>query len=427
MDRRVFLLLTLAGAADPAPLPPPLGPPSDPSLAPDTQVLAPRPTGDAQFDEWRSAFMVRALAEGLPADVLARELNGLTPDPHVLALETHQPEFSKPVGDYVRGVVSDERVAIGRRKLAQLAWLPDVEARYGVTAEILLAIWAVETAFGTIQGENDALRCLATLAASGHRQDWAETQIIALFHIMAEGDATRAQLKGSWTGALGQPQFEPTQYLSTAVDADGDGRRDIWNSAEDALASAANLLAKAGWRRGQLWAREVALPPGFDYGLSEGPAQPLAAWTRLGLRSADGLAWSAADAAADAVLLTPVGVKGPAFLALPNHFVLRQYNNALAYALAVGLLADRIAGRTPVLAIWPPETPLSLADRSDAQTALARLGFDAGAIDGMIGAKTRVALRAWQKARGIPADGYLSVDVVQRLRSEAGASVTPPV
>ena len=334
--------------------------------------------------------------------------------------------WASPVGDYVRGVVSDERVAIGRRKLAQLTWLPQVEARYGVPAEILLAIWAVETAFGTLQGDNDALRCLATLAASGHRQDWAEGQIMALFHIMAEGDATRAQLKGSWTGALGQPQFEPTQYLSTAVDADGDGRRDIWNSAEDALASAANLLAKAGWRRGQLWAREMILPPGFDYGLCEGPAQPLAAWTRLGLKNSDGELWSAADAGADAVLLTPVGAKGPAFLALPNHFVLRQYNNALAYALAVGLLADRIAGRPPVLAPWPPETPLSLADRSDAQIALARLGFDAGGVDGMIGARTRNALRAWQKARGLPADGYLSLDVVQRLRSEAGAMVPPP-
>ena len=162
-----------------------------------------------------------------PADVLARQFDGLTPDPRILALETHQPEFSKPVSDYVRGVISDERVAIGRRKLEQLTWLPDIQRRYGPPPEILLAIWAVETAFGTIQGGNDALRCLATLAASGHRQDWAETQIIALFQIMAAGDATRAQLKGSWTGALGQPQFEPTQYLSTAVDGDGDGRIEI--------------------------------------------------------------------------------------------------------------------------------------------------------------------------------------------------------
>ncbi len=423
MDRRIFLLLTLASTAAPSTLPPPLGPAPPAS---DTQVSAPGPTGDPQFDAWRSRFMVRALAEGLPADLLAREFDGLSPDPRILALETRQPEFAKPLGDYVRGIVSEDRVASGRRKLAQLGWLPEIQRRYGVPGEILLAIWAVETAFGTVQGDYDALRSLATLAATGRRTDWAEGQLIALFQIIQAGDASRAQLRGSWTGALGQPQFEPTQYLSTAVDADGDGRRDIWGSAEDSLASAANLLAKAGWKPGELWAREMILPPGFDYGLCEGPAQPLAAWTQLGLHTADGLAWSAADAAEYAVLLTPVGAKGPAFLALPNHFVIRQYNNALSYALAVGLLADRIAGRAPVLAAWPAETPLSLADRSDAQTALVKLGFDAGAADGLIGVKTRSALRAWQKAKGMPADGYLSIDLVQRLRAEAGQAPIQP-
>ncbi|WP_367576006.1 lytic murein transglycosylase [Phenylobacterium montanum] len=419
----MFLLLTLAGAADPGGLPPPLGPAP---TAPDTRINAPDPTGDSAFDAWRSQFMVRALAEGLPVDVLAREFEGLTPDPRIRALETRQPEFSKPLGDYVRGIVTEDRVETGRRKLAELSWLPEVERRYGVPAEILLAIWAVETSFGQIQGDYDALRSLATLAASGRRADWAETQLLAVFQIIADGDATRAQLRGSWTGALGQPQFEPTQYLSTAVHLSGDGRPDIWTSAEDSLASAANLLAKAGWKPGELWAREMTLPEGFDYGLAEGPAQPLEAWAKLGLRTTDGAAWSKADAAENAVLLVPVGAKGPAFLALPNHFVIRAYNNALAYALAVGLLADRIAGRAPVLAAWPPETPLSLADRSDAQTALARLGFDAGAADGLIGARTRAALRAWQKARGLPADGYLSIELVQRLRAEAGASAPAP-
>ena len=423
MDRRIFLLLTLAGAADPGGLPPPLGPAPPP---PDTRINAPDPTGDSEFDAWRSRFMVRALAEGLPADVLAREFEGLTPDPRIVSLQTRQPEFAKPLGDYVRGIVTEDRVAIGRRKLAELDWLPQVERRYGVPAEILLAVWAVETAFGTVQGDYDALRSLASLAASGHRTDWAETQLLAVFQIIADGDATRAQLRGSWTGALGQTQFEPTQYLSTAVHFAGDGRADIWTSAEDSLASAANLLAKAGWRAGELWAREMVLPEGFDYGLAEGAAQPLADWARLGLRTADGLAWSRADAGENAVLLIPVGAKGPAFLALPNHFVIRSYNNALAYALAVGLLADRIAGRPPVLAAWPAETPLSLADRSDAQAALARLGYDAGAADGLIGARTRAALRAWQKAKGLPADGYLSIDLVQRLRAEAGAAASPP-
>lgn len=410
MDRRAFLILTLAGAADPQPL----SPPRAPADQPDTIATSPA-VQDARFDAWRSDFMIRAIADGLPANVLARELGDLTPDPRIVALQTRQPEFSKPVGDYVRGIVSDRRIAEGRNKLETLSWLPRVEARYGVAAEILISVWAVESGFGANQGDFDVLRSLATLAAAGLRQDWAETQIIAVIQIIASGEASRAQLRGSWSGALGQTQFEPTQYLSTAVNLDGDGRPDIWNAPADALASAANLLAKAGWRRGERWQREMVLPAGFDYSLSEGPAQPLAAWTALGLRTADGLTWNEADRLADAVLLTPAGAQGPAFLALPNHFVLRQYNNALAYALAVGLLADQIAGRPGQIAPWPPETPVSLEDRMAVQAALLRLGFDPGGQDGMIGAKTRAALRAWQKQRGLPADGYLSPDVVRAL------------
>ena len=422
MDRRVFLLLTLAGAADPALLQPP-------ALAPTSggQTYGPLDaptvaTDQALFEAWRAEFMVRAIAQGLPAEVVTREFDALTPDPRVLALQNHQPEFSKPVGDYVRGVVSDARVAQGRQKLAGLAWLPDVEARFGVAAEVLVAVWAVETNFGALQGDFDVLRSLATLAALGGRQEWAEGQLIAVLQIIASGEANRQQMHGSWSGALGQTQFEPSQYLSTAVDGDGDGRRDLWNSSADALASAANLLAKAGWRRGERWQREVLIPAGFDYSLTEGAPQPLAFWTGLGVRSADGELWSADDRLAGGVLLCPSGATGPAFLALPNHFVLRQYNNSLAYALAVVLLADRIVGRPPLTTPWPAETPLSLTDRSAAQAALLRLGFDPGGVDGLVGAKTRSALRAWQKQQGLPSDGYLSPTIVQRLTTQAAAA-----
>jgi lytic murein transglycosylase len=412
--------LTLAGAADPALLQSPPSPDGDQSLGSPTP--APADVGLLRFTAWRAEFMVRALSQGLPADVVARELGDLSPDPRVLTLQGRQPEFSKPVGDYVRGVVTDDRIAQGRQKLASLTWLPGVQDRFGVAAEVLVSVWAVESGFGAIQGDFDVLRSLATLAAAGVRQDWAEGQLIAALQIIAAGDATRAQLRGSWSGAMGQTQFEPSEYLTTAVDGDGDGRRDIWSSDADALASAANLLARAGWRAGERWQREMLIPAGFDYGLSEGPAQPLAAWAALGLRTADDLPWGELDSQAAAVLLCPAGAAGPAFLALPNHFVLRQYNNSLAYALAVGLLADQIAGRPAQVTPWPPETPLSLADRTAAQAALARLGFDPGGTDGLIGAKTRQALRAWQKQRGLPADGYLSPTVLTRLVGEAGAA-----
>jgi hypothetical protein len=218
---------------------------------------------------------------------------------------------------------------------------------------------------------------------------------------------------------MGQTQLLPSTFLSTAVSADGKGKPDIWNSSADALASAANLLSKAGWKRLEGWAVEVRLAPKFDYGLSEGPKQPPAWWADKGARRADLRAWSAADAASQAVLLLPAGAEGPAFLAFPNHFVIRTYNNSLAYALTVGLLADRIGGAGPLATAWPKETPLSLEDRMESQQALAKLGYSPGPPDGQVGLGTRQALRAWQKDRGLPADGYLSPAIVAKLKAAA--------
>jgi hypothetical protein len=217
---------------------------------------------------------------------------------------------------------------------------------------------------------------------------------------------------------MGQTQFIPVTFLTTAVDGDGDGRRDIWGSSADALASAANLLAGAGWRRGESWAVEAIAAPGFDFGLTEGPRETPGWWAERGLTRADGGTWSAADKAAPAELVAPAGAGGPLFLLFPNHFAIRKYNNSIAYALAVGLLAARFAGAGPQARPWPPETPLSLSDRIAAQQALNRAGFDAGEADGVAGIRTRAALRAWQKSRGLTADGYLSPEMVRRLRAE---------
>jgi lytic murein transglycosylase len=277
----------------------------------------------------------------------------------------------------------------------------------------------MESGFGEVQGQMDVVRSLATLAALGRRRPWAEGELIAALRIIASGRAPASRLLGSWAGAMGQVQMLPSTYLSDGVDADGDGRIDIWTSAPDALASAANLLAKAGWRRGEGWAREVILAADFDVGLVEGPAKPPQDWAQIGARRADGLAWTDLDAAAPCVLLLPSGAGGPAFLALPNHFVIRKYNNSMAYALAVGLLADAFAGAPPLVTPWPAETPLSLDDRLAAQGALARLGYNPGSLDGVIGSKAREALRAWQKAQGLPADGYLTPALIARLRASA--------
>ncbi|ODT87220.1 lytic murein transglycosylase [Phenylobacterium sp. SCN 70-31] len=384
-------------------------------------VAPPTASGDMIFDAWASDFQGRALAAGIDPAVFRREMAGLTPDPRIAALDSRQPEFSKPIGDYLKGVVTADRVTIGQRRRADVAEFGAIESRYGVPRDILIGIWALESGYGSIQGDNDVLRSLATLAAQGRRRAWAEGEMIATLRIIQSGEHPRSRLKGSWAGAMGQTQFIPSTYLATAVDQDGDGRRDIWGSRADALASAANLLAKAGWTRGQGWAREVTVPAGFDFGLTEGPRETPAWWADKGVRPADGRPWSAADQAAKAQLVAPAGAGGPLFLLLPNHFVLRQYNNSLAYSLGVGLLADRLGGGAGVVRPWPAETPLSLVDRMTAQRALAALGFDPGAPDGVVGMGTRRALREWQKARGLTADGYLSGDMVRRLRDEAAA------
>ncbi len=407
MDRRAFLALAAAG------------------LAQSANAQAPAPadllgaTGETYFLTWLNSFYPKAQAAGLPRSLVDHELSGLSADPRVAALDTRQPEFAKPVSDYIHGVISNERVAVGRAKRTNITEFGAIEQSYGVPREILIAIWAMETDFGVLQGGMDVIRCLATLAALGRRRDWAESELIAALRMIATGDVTRYRLRGSWAGAMGQTQLLPSTYLSSAVTIVGHGKPDIWDSPPDALGSAANLLAKSGWRRGEGWAREVILPSGFDYGLSEGPKEVPAWWTAKGVKRPGGLAWPAADTAAPAVLLLPSGASGPAFLALPNHFTIRTYNNSLAYALGVGLLADRFGGGTGVVTPWPHETPLSLTQRMDAQSALIKLGFNPGAPDGVVGVTTRQALRAWQKSQGLVADGYLTPAIVDRLKASA--------
>jgi membrane-bound lytic murein transglycosylase B len=430
IDRRVFLVLLLAGCADTSPqgpltaiTPPQPAPKPHTPAAPQPLPATPVPAGEMAFDTWLQDFRGRALAQGLSPALLDRELAGVTPDPKVISLDSRQPEFSKPVGDYIKGVISDDRVAVGRRKREELTYLPTIEARYGVPRDILLAVWAMESAFGQLQGNFDVVRSMVSLAADGRRRAWAEGELIAALKIIDSGEVSRERLRGSWAGAMGQTQFIPSSYRSTAVDFDGDGRRDIWGSDADSLASAANLLAKGGWKPGVGWAKEVILPAGFDYSVTEVEKQIPAWWEARGVRRADGLPWTAADASQPAMLILPSGAAGPAFLALPNHFAIRTYNNSTSYALGIGLLADRFGGGAAPVTPWPVETPLSMSDRMAAQIALARVGFNPGPADGVIGAGTRKALRAWQQSQQLPADGYLSNDMVARLKAQAG--ITP--
>lgn len=423
MDRRAFLGATASFAFMPA-----LPQVSYTSLGP--MGSGPQPVAGGLspqvFAAWLADFQVRAAATGLPPDFLKLELAGLSPDPTAVAQDARQPEFSKPISAYLAAAVSDGQVSAGRAH-RQAPWLDAVASRYGAPAAVLVAIWGMESAYGRLQGDHDIVRAFATLAAQGRRRQWAEGQLLATLKLIADGGATRDQLVGSWAGAMGQTQFTPEDYVRYAVDADGDGVRDIWRSAPDALGSSANFLrVKAGWRLGEGWQREVRAPAGFDYAQVEAPARPWADWAALGVRTADGLPLRAADKAAPAQLIMPMGWRGPAILVFPNHFAIRAYNNSVSYALAVGLLAQAVDGGGGLLRPWPEDRATSVDDRRAAQLALSRAGFDPGPVDGVLGAGVRRAARGWQQARGLPADGYLSYDLIQRLKSEAGPTPSFP-
>ena len=402
-----------APAPEPAPAPVPAAEPSAPAAA---QPPAADAADLAGFEGWKQGFLARH--GGVRRAAYERELQGLVPDPSVIRLDRNQPEFSRPAGAYVQNAVTATRIAQARQRVDRVPW--EVVQRFGVPSEILVAVWAQESAFGQVQGDHDVIRSLATLAFDGRRRDWAEQQLRHALDIVVDGKRARAGLKGSWAGAMGQTQFMPDNYLRLGVDQNGDGKVDIWGSDADALASAANLLAQAGWKRGQSWGYEVILPSNFDYAEAEGPRHPWSYWAARGVRLAHGGAPTAAEAAEEATILLPQGARGPAFLALPNHYVIRRYNNSVSYALAIGLTADGVQGKPGLVASWPDDAPLSREQRVGAQRALTALGYDTQGVDGVIGANTRAALRRWQQANGRLADGYLTAALADELIRRGG-------
>lgn len=379
------------------------------------------------FDQWKQNFVAKAASRGFDPVYVTQVLDGVQPLANVTASDSQQPEFSKPISSYVRQSVSVTRAQAARGRLDANGNVVEIQKTYGVPSELLGGIWTMESDLGRVQGNIDVISALATLAYNGRRRVWAEDELIACLTILRDHKIGRETLKGSWAGAMGQTQFLPDNYLTLGVDGDHDGKVDIWNSDSDALASSANLLSRAGWKPDEEWAVEVILPAGFDYYLSETAKKTPDEWSALGVKRADNGYWRPSETAETATLILPSGAHGPAFLALPNHYVIRKYNNSTAYALAVGLIADAIAGRPGVRTPWPDEKPLSLDQRKKSQEALKAAGFDPGAIDGVIGFGTRQAIRDWQKANGMVADGYLSFDLANRfVVMRGGTPASPP-
>lgn len=372
------------------------------------------------FSAWQADFRREALSKGIEADLFDRAFSGVTPDPDVIRADRSQPEFSRPIWAYLDGALSNLRVAGGQRRLRDEATTFDaIEQRYGVDRHILTAIWGLESNFGQNMGSREVIRSLATLAHEGRRPAFAHDQLLAALDILQHRDIEPSGMLGSWAGAMGQTQFIPTTYNQYAVDFDGNGRRDIWNSSADALASAAHYLKASGWQSGQRWGQEVRLGADFDYALADPSVKKsVSEWQALGVRPAVADSFAAELTDKQASILLPAGYRGPAFLLLHNFSTIMRYNNSTSYALAIGLLSDRFQGNGQIQGQWPTEDrPLSRSERLELQRLLTERGLEPGGIDGIIGANTRNAIRRFQQQQGVPADGYASAALLEQLRA----------
>lgn len=429
--------LALAGcAAVPAPTPSKPASPSTPSAPAATGTTGAATTAAAEADDhaagfaaWRTAFAAHALAAGIAPHTVRDVLGQAQWQPRVVELDRAQPEFTRTPWAYLDSAVSPQRVAQGQAKLAEhSAALQAASARYGVPATVITAIWGMESNYGSNFGTFRTVDALATLSYEGRRRAWAQNELLAALRIIDQGDIAADRMIGSWAGAMGHTQFLPSVFLRHAVDADGDGHRDIWGSVPDVAASTAAFLAGEGWRRGEIWGTEVKLPAGFDYARTElSVRQSAVQWAAEGVQTMDGRPLPALEAAS---ILAPAGARGPAFLAGHNFRTLLRYNNAVTYALGVAQLSQQIDGGAPIFAAWPRDLPpLSRDQVLTLQMALNERGFDTGTPDGVLGPATRAGLRRYQQNEGLVADGYATTDLLTRLRGAAppAAPGTAPI
>ena len=387
---------------------------------PATQALT---SDQAAYHRFVKDFRTVARRNGIPGTLYDRAFRGLTPDPEVIERNDRQPEFVLPPSHYMALAVTDTRIREGRRKLSEYrADLGEIERRYGVDRHVLVAVWGMETLYGTLPGKRNVIRSLSTLAYKGRRSRFGRKQLLAALKILKTGDITLDRMTGSWAGAMGHTQFIPTSYQAYAVDFTGDGRRDIWDTPQDALASTANYLRRNRWLSGRPWGHQVVLPKGFNAGLAGSKNETeVRQWERAGLRRADNRAFP--HSRDRAYLYLPAGARGPAFLLRQNFRSIMRYNPAHKYALAVGHLADRLQGRETVLS-WPDGvSSITEPERKELQRLLAARGYDIGEVDGIIGPKTRAAIRDYQKKKRRPVDGFPRLEILRLLRSDASAGV----
>ncbi|MCL6231367.1 MULTISPECIES: lytic murein transglycosylase [Acinetobacter] len=389
------------------------------SSIPTTSSISPQNNFQGCLANLRS----QAMNAGVSASTYDRYTQNLTPDYSVIEKLNYQPEFSTPIWDYLSGLVDEERVQLGQQKLAQHRdVLNRVAAAYGVPAETVVAVWGVESNFGDIAGSYPLLQSLGTLSCEGRRQSYFRGEFFAAMRILQRGDLNESQLKGSWAGAFGHTQFMPSTYEELAVDFDGDGRRDLVSSTTDALASTANFLKKRGWQTGQPWGFEVKIPEGMSIsGESRRNKKSLDSWMNRGLQRADGtpLIQGNLSGSSQAGLMAPAGASGPVFLVFKNFDAIYSYNAAESYALAIAHLSDRLQGKGGFSTTWPTDDPgTSRAERREIQQFLLNRGYDIGKVDGLIGDKTRQAIRQEQNRLGLSPTGRAGQQILRAFRNE---------
>jgi len=384
---------------------------------------------EKRFQNWMtSKLWQQAKKGGISRRVFSRATRPLTlnwklPDlrpPGSPAKAPHkydQSEFSSPERYFSQNNINS-LVAMSRKRLSKWgAVLKRIERRYGVPAKILVAIWGRESAFGNARLPHNAIRILATQAFMGRRKAYFNNELLAALKILQQGHIGFAKMQSSWAGALGQPQFLPSKFLEFAVDFDGDGRRDIWNSVPDTLASIANYLGRNGWRKGRDWGFEADIPAGVSCAL-EGPdkGMKVKAWVARGVRRVKGRRFPASEMRKTAYLLMPAGRFGPAFIATPNFYTLKTYNESDLYALFIGHLADRMGRNTAFVRKWAKFSGFSRRDVQKMQKRLEKKGYDVGGADGLVGFKTRTALGKWQERAGKKATCFPDARLIRQIR-----------
>jgi peptidoglycan lytic transglycosylase B len=371
----------------------------------------PNPPPVVEYKVFLDQLWRDAQKQGITRATFDLAFNGITPDPRVMPITRRQPEYGKPAGAYVNSIASPGRAKEGMRKESE--WrktFDEVEKKFKVERWIILAIWGMETSYGADKDKWDTIRSLVTLAQANYRHPYFRNELLVSLKILQEGHVARDKFVSSWAGAMGQTQFMPSNFFDFAVDFSGDGKRDIWNNVPDVLASTANYFRKEGWQFGVPWGFEVTVPNGFDYRRSRAS---FAEWTRLGVKRADGGAYPGAG---DAILFFPTGVPGPAFVVTKNFDVIKEYNNSDVYALAIGLLADRMHGMSPVRAAWPQQaTQLSRDDRIALQKRLAELGYKVNNFTAHIDFDLRDSIRSEQVKFGMLPDGHPTPALLDRL------------